>query len=72
MKNGFIESFYDGKALNAYEFFGAHFGEDSTIFRVYAPNAKKITLIGSFNEWNDSSCPLTKDDNGVWSVEVRV
>jgi 1,4-alpha-glucan branching enzyme len=39
-------------------------------FRVWAPHAEKVCLIGSFNDWNESSLPLSNENNGYWSVDV--
>ena len=51
----YLQDFYMGKAFDAYEFFGAHVQEQGVLFRVYAPNAKAITVIGEFNEWMDDN-----------------
>ena len=42
-----LHEFYIGKAFDAYEYFGAHITKDGVLFRVYAPCAEKIELIGS-------------------------
>ena len=39
-------------------------------FRVWAPNADAVSVVGSFNEWNDTAHPLERDDAGNWSGEV--
>jgi 1,4-alpha-glucan branching enzyme len=39
-------------------------------FRVWAPHAEKVNLIGSFNDWNETSTPLVSEQNGYWSVYV--
>jgi 1,4-alpha-glucan branching enzyme len=36
-------------------------------FRVWAPNAEKVDVIGSFNNWKEGVCSLTRDDAGMWS-----
>ena len=41
-----IQDFYIGKSFDAYEFFGAHKIGDKILFRVYAPNAAKVSLVG--------------------------
>lgn len=51
--------FYIGKAFDAYKYFGAHMEEDGVIFRVYAPNAKKVSLIGEWNQWTPEE--MTKE-----------
>ena len=39
-------------------------------FRVWAPNAKKVYVTGTFNGWSKTSTPLAKEENGHWSVDV--
>ena len=46
-----LQSFYDGYSLHAYEIFGAHFTKKGVCFRLYAPNARSVRLIGDFNNW---------------------
>lgn len=54
MKN--MHDFYCGTMFDAYEFFGAHThnknGINGIIFRVYAPSAKEVQVIGDFNGWD--------------------
>ena len=57
-----------GVQSDAYEVLGAHHLEGMTTFRVWAPNATRITAIGDFNEW--TALPehsLEPDSNGIWS-----
>lgn len=35
-------------------------------FKVFAPQAEKIYLCGSFNNWSESSDPMKKDSTGTW------
>ena len=46
-------NFYIGKSFDAYDYFGAHTEKNGTTFRVYAPNADKVCLIGEFNNWKE-------------------
>ncbi|MGM9929113.1 MAG: 1,4-alpha-glucan branching protein GlgB [Bacillus sp. (in: firmicutes)] len=48
-----LQDFYDGKAFDAYTFFGAQIEKDGVTFRTYAPNAAKVTIIGEFNDWQE-------------------
>ena len=48
-----IQDFYIGKSFDAYEFFGAHKIGNKILFRVYAPNAAKVSLVGEFNDWQE-------------------
>ena len=49
---------------------GAIPGAKGVTFRVWAPHAEKVYVIGSFNDWNETSLPLVSEPNGYWSVEV--
>lgn len=46
-----FQKFLEGKVFDAYEYFGAHMGEDGVTFRIYAPKAAKVSLQGDFNGW---------------------
>jgi len=39
-------------------------------FRVWAPHAEKVYLVGSFNDWNETSMPLVSEENGYWSADA--
>ncbi len=61
-----LQKFYMGEAFDAYEFFGAHRENDGFVFRTFAPNAQRITIIGEFNNWQEE--PLEQYyQSGVWS-----
>lgn len=66
------EEFYTGKMFDAYEYFGAHpIKEGGYRFRVYAPNAKAVEVIGEFNDWGTFPCFMKEDgESGVYESEV--
>lgn len=55
--------FYSGKVFDAYKYLGAHVKENEVTFRTFAPNVKKIELIGEFNDWNGIEMKRADDDN---------
>ncbi len=57
---------------NAWEVMGCHPAGDGFRFRVWAPNARSVSLVGDFNFWNRKANPMTRDDFGIWSVTVPV
>ena len=66
-----LHKFYIGKAFDAYEYFGAHLIEGGVLFRVYAPNALKIELIGEFNHWDGSGSEMSQDGlSGIFEIRV--
>ena len=64
--------FHNGRNYRSYEYFGAHKcrrnGKDGYIFRVWAPRAAGISLVGDFNGWDTAADPFVqiKDDESIW------
>lgn len=46
--------------------------QKATEFTLSAPNAKRVSLAGSFNNWDTSSLSAKKDTKGNWSVKVSL
>ena len=65
-----LQRFYAGESDNAYMFMGCHKdikdGQKGYTFRVWAPNAKNVSVVGDFNFWNTEDLKLSKDYGGVW------
>ena len=62
-----IQDFYIGKSFDAYEFFGAHKIGNKILFRVYAPNAAKVSLVGEFNDWQEEELEQ-QYQSGIYSI----
>ena len=64
------ELFYSGRACRAFDYMGAHpfvqDGEQGYLFRVYAPEAEKVSVMGEFNDWNRDADYMTRDEQGIW------
>ena len=39
-------------------------------FRVWAPHAQRVAVIGSFNDWDGDKCPMQAEENGYWYADV--
>ena len=63
--------FASGKCADAYEFMGCHKAKKGYVFRVWAPNALNVCVVGSFNNWDTSSCNMQKIGYGVWEAIVE-
>ena len=67
-----INRFFNGECYNAYEYFGAHPCNEGYVFRVYAPNALEVEVIGDFNNWDGSNHKMNKIDNrGIYELVVK-
>jgi len=65
-----IEHFSAGNCTNAYEFMGCHKSKKGYTFRVWAPNAKSVRVVGDFNNWDTSSVVMNKLDGGIWEITI--
>ncbi len=68
--------FHQGTNYNAYDFLGAHLckenGKDGVMFRVWAPNADRLSVVGDFNDWNVNSNVMRRISNeGVFELFVE-
>ena len=75
--------FHQGTYYKSYEFFGCHFLYNlenrnmkceygRAVFRVYAPRAKSVALLGDFNGWNNTAHVMQKlNKSGVWEIIVE-
>jgi 1,4-alpha-glucan branching enzyme len=65
----------EGTHYRTYEKLGAHpgylDGVAGTFFRVWAPNASRVSVIGNFNGWNRSATPMRfLPEAGIWDCFV--
>ena len=56
---------------NAHEYFGIHHVDGGWVYREWAPEAHQLYLEGEFNNWDQTSHPLTKIENGVWELKLK-
>ncbi len=60
-----------GTHTSLYAVLGSHPDGAGTDFRVWAPNAKGVAVIGDFNAWDTAATPMEGSPSGVWSVRVE-
>ena len=66
--------FHQGTNYRSYNYLGSHFakkGKDrGVIFRVWAPNAESVSVVGDFNGW-DKTANVMKKDGGIFELFVK-
>ncbi len=67
--------FGEGNHFEIYNYLGAQIrtvnGHQGINFAVWAPNAKGVSLVGDFNEWNGKQHPMVKRvPSGIWELFV--
>jgi len=64
----------EGKNYRVFERLGAHRiavdGVEGVRFAVWAPSARSVSVIGSFNNWDRRRHAMRRLDNGVWELFV--
>ena len=75
MAYGLLYDFLNGQCIEAHNYFGAHFSEKNgktfVTFRLYAPLADDVSVIGEWNNWDVTKDKMKKiDDAGVWEVVI--
>jgi len=65
----------EGTHLNSYEKLGAHIikhnGIEGTHFAVWAPNAKRVSIIGDFNNWDSRRHQMrVLGSSGIWEIFI--
>lgn len=65
-------TFGRGDNFRLQEYLGAHKefegDQEGYTFRVWAPNAQAVDLIGDFTDWEARRIPMVRNEGGVWEV----
>ena len=63
--------FHQGASEKAYEYLGAHRTGETVTFRVWAPNADSVSVVGDFCGWDASRYPMERvTRGGVWECGI--
>ncbi len=64
----FLEQFHTTGCADAFRYMGCHFADGGVVFRVWAPKAESVSVVGDFNFWNEQDLPMQKISDGVWEA----
>ncbi|MCQ2420333.1 MAG: 1,4-alpha-glucan branching protein GlgB [Clostridia bacterium] len=68
----YLRQFHNEVCERSYSFMGCHpcsrDQQDGFVFRVWAPQANAVSVVGDFNFWNEDDLPMRKISDGVWEV----
>ena len=75
MAYGLLNDYLQGQCIDGFRYFGAHFenhnGVDGVMFRLYAPMADDVSVIGEWSSWDMYKHKMNKiDDSGVWELFI--
>lgn len=68
--NEYFKDFDCSVKNNVYEYLGSFLSGDNAVFRVWAPNAECVSVVGDFNGWDINANPMSKTCCGVWQSQV--
>lgn len=69
----------DINTIQLHKHLGAHVVEhkintkqsvEGVLFKVYAPYARAVCLVGDFNQWDDRIHPMASADDGIWRLFI--
>jgi 1,4-alpha-glucan branching enzyme len=67
-------AFYGGNLYDGYDYFGAHpaerDGQQGWLFRVWAPNAQGVAVVGDFCNWDRNAWPMYRNDQNMWETFI--
>ncbi len=65
-----LQQFINGTCYDTFKFLGHHFENGKSVFRVWAPNARSISVVGDFCQWDRCICPMHSIGYGVFEFET--
>lgn len=74
-RDGHLYTLGIGENYHLQDFLGAHEALEEAqtgyYFRVWAPNAENVKIIGDFTGWYDFPLPLKRHESGVWEGDRK-
>jgi len=64
--NEFLQKFQSEICTKAYRYLGCHPGGKGYVFRVWAPHAREVDIVGDFTMWDTAAIPMHPIGSGIW------
>ena len=71
MNFDWLNAFSCGSLTRAWQYLGCHSSGEGHVFRVWAPNAARVCLMGDFNGWDVHSHPMCPIGHGIWEGHLH-
>ncbi len=66
-----VKDVFSQQQFYAYDVLGCHPCDGGYVFRVWAPHAAAVSLVGDFNGWDTAAEPLSRvTENGIWECHT--
>ena len=74
-KDEALNLFALGKGYDCFSYLGSHRekrrGKNGVVFRVWAPNAKRVSVTGDFCNWDSTAHPMKRIEHGIFEAFVE-
>ncbi len=68
------QALHQGQLADLYHRIGARAhtqqGQSGINFTLWAPNASRVSVVGTFNQWDGRRHPLERHESGVWEIFI--
>lgn len=68
--DGYFDNFDSFIKADIYKYLGSFLKGGKATFRVWAPNAEKVSVVGDFNGWDPDKNPMERGIGGVFEAVV--
>lgn len=70
-----LHLFHQGRNFDAQMYFGVHTEKRGrgayTVFRLWAPHAVSVSVVGDFNDWQPDALPMEQIADGIWYAKIK-
>ncbi len=68
--NNYFDDFNCSIKSDTYKYLGSFIKGNKVTFRVWAPNAVSVSVVGDFNNWDNDKNYMNLISGGVWETEI--